>query len=96
MPGSICNLIGLQYFATMEIKTTGLAFAKQLSIPIVIENVPVQSSNDLEYEVCVTSQDDALNEKNCDDTSELLGSNLKTYKPIYPFYKRKSQFEILC
>jgi hypothetical protein len=92
LPGGMCKLIEIQYFARIEIKTTGISTTKYLRIPIVIGNLPFQSSQDLPFrpytfETCTISKEAASDGIKSGEKGELLGSNLNTYKPVYPFYE---------
>ncbi len=88
--GGICNIIQIQYFALLQIKTSGLSVTRDVVIPIVVGLIPFRALNmneagNYSFQACTVDKGQSK-EINDGEGGESFESNLDTYKPVYPYY----------
>jgi hypothetical protein len=83
-------MIDISYFAVLAVGTSGLvAMYKEVVIPIVVgSKISQEGEYVLQASVCSNDSCDYTHDCAC---SALIESNLKGYKPIYPYYQRIQQ-----
>ena len=96
-----CKIIQITYELVLNVNPMGLAFSKNLKIPVIIGTVPInedntQTADDLlppSYEMCVFGSERAAEIPNYGSTQPTIIDNEQTWNtpmtPLYPYFNRK-------